>query len=282
MERLSIVRARIEAISQLAEVVAAIRSLAAAHMQQAVDALSGARRYAAIVGQALGQALALEDAVAAALPMRSPRRALLVFTAEHGFVAGFNLALVAAARTAAPDRLFVVGTRGALAAEEHGLDIAWTHPMTSRAAGVADIARIIANELYRRFAAGDFSRLDTAFCRLDEGGHWQVERQTLLPLDLPHFCTSGGAPPHHYLPAQELVERLIEEYFLADLVRAGLDSLAAENAARLQAMSAAHDNIARRLEQLQSQERVVRQEQITEELLDVLAGAELARGAGSR
>jgi len=53
-----------------------------------------------------------------------------------------------------------------------------------------------------------------------------------------------------------------------------LESLAAENAARLAAMSAAHDNIGRKLEDLTRAEHQLRQDAVTTELLDVVTGSE--------
>lgn len=273
MERLSLIQARLASIRQLQEVVAAMRSLAATHMQQAAEAIDGARRYADIIAGALSGGLDL---------LRGPperaaagRRGLLLFSGEHGFVGGYYESLAEAARTAAADRLFVVGSRGALAVRDSGLAVHWSMPMTTHLAGAAETARRAADELYRRFAGGELTRLDMIYGALEDGSRWRIARASLLPLDLSRFRhRAARQPAAHYLAPAVLLDRLIEEYFFSDLVRATVEALGSENAARLQAMSAAYDNIERKLDQLADQERQMRQEQITEEILDLVTGSE--------
>ena len=280
MERLGLIHARIASIAQLQEVVTAMRSLAALRMQQAADLLDGARRSAEIIAAALSQALLLTEAPPP--PRPDTRPALLLFTAEHGFVGGYGEALAEAALAAAGDApLLVVGSRGARTLTEQGHPPAWTLPMAPHAAGVPLVAGRIAAELGRRVVAGQLSRLEMMFGRLEAGGRWRIARETLLPLDFSRFRTNAArvAPLVHLAPS-ELLEGLVEEYLLTDLIRAATEALAAENAARLLAMTTAADNIDRKLDDLRAEERVMRQEQITDELLDVLNGALAMERAG--
>jgi len=273
MERLGLIRARIDSIAQLREVVTAMRSLAAVRMQQAADLLDGARRYADIIAAALSQALLLTDVAPPAAAGTRP--ALLLLSAEHGFVGGYAESLAQAAVVAAGGGpLLVVGSRGARTLAELGHTPAWTMPMAPHVAGVPLLARRVAAELGRRVLDGQFSRLDVMFGQLEAGGRWQVVRAPLLPPDFSRFRVSPTrVAPLHHLPPADLLSGLVEEYLLADLVRAATESLAAENAARLRAMTTAADNIDRKLDDLRAQEQVMRQEEITDELLDVLGGA---------
>jgi F-type H+-transporting ATPase subunit gamma len=276
MERLGVLRTRIGSIAQLHEVVGAMRSLAAVRMQQAADTLAGARRYADIVAAGLSQALLLAGETAPACARARP--ALLLFSAEHGFVGGYAESLARAAVSA--PLVYAVGTRGARALAELGRPPAWATVMTPHAAGIPALARHLAGEIGTRLQAGEFTRLDVMFARLEEGGRWRIVTEAMLPPDFSRFRPPPAKLlPLHHLPAAELLSGLVAEYLLADLVRAATEALAAENAARLQAMTTAADNIDRKLDELRAQERVLRQEQITEELLDVLGGAEaLSRG----
>lgn len=273
MERLGLIRTRIDSIAQLREVVIAMRSLAAVRMSQATELLDGARRYADIIAAALSQALLLTGG--APPPPRDNRPALLLFATEHGFVGGYGEALATAAAKAAGDGpLLVIGRRGARTLGELGHQPDWAMAMAPHAAGVPLVARQAAAELGRRFLAGEFTRLEVMFGRLEPGGGWSIAHDTLLPPDFSRFrpIAARVAPLHHLAPA-DLLAGLVEEYLLADLVRAATESLAAENAARLRAMTTAADNIERKLDDLRAEERVMRQEQITDELLDVLNGA---------
>ena len=282
MERIGTIKARIDSVAQLQNVVAAMRSMAAMRIQQANEMLGGARRYADIIAAALSQALMLAGDTGAG-PARTARRALLVFSAEHGFVGGYAEALAEAAAATAPDVLLAVGGKGAQSLAEAGRAPDWGLPMASHAGGLPDVARRVADEVVRRLAAGDFTHLEVMFGQVRNGARWRITRQALLPPDLGRFRTGSAAnAPLHHLPAPDLLDRIVEEHLLADLVLAAAEALAAENAARLEAMTAAGDNIERKLDALRAQERVLRQEQITEELLDVINGAELLFGAGGK
>jgi F-type H+-transporting ATPase subunit gamma len=107
------------------------------------------------------------------------------------------------------------------------------------------------------------------------GAAWEVTAQSLLPLDLGTFTVDEArSPPLHNLPALRLIERLIGEYVFAQLAHAAMETLAAENAARFGAMSATRENVSKLLGDLRGEERHLRQEEITAEMLEVVSGAE--------
>jgi len=145
--------------------------------------------------------------------------------------------------------------------------------MASQADGVSTIARHTADALYAAFLEKRFRRAEVVFSR-DSGGAAGVVRRQLLPLDLHALrVRRKGPPPLTNLEPGRLVERLVAEYVFAELALAALESFASENAARLQNMEAARLNIDQKLEDLSGQERLLRQEEITAEVQDVVAGA---------
>ncbi len=279
MERLGALRARLASLAQLAEVVGAMRALAAMRLQQAAALREGAGRYAEIVAAALSQAVLLAGPAPSVIRPRRP--ALLLFAAEHGFVGSYAEGLARAAVAASVPELYVVGARGARLLDELGRPARWAVSMTPHAAGIPALARRLAAGLVERLTAGAFTELVTMFGSLERGGGWRVATRALLPPDFRRFrAPPACVPPLSHLPPRRLLDAVVGEYLLADLVHAATESLAAENAARLRAMAAAADNIDRRLDELRAQERVLRQEQITDELLDVLNGAEALRAKG--
>ena len=80
------------------------------------------------------------------------------------------------------------------------------------------------------------------------------------------------------LPAEELLSALIREHLFIRLFSACTESLAGEHASRLMSMQVAEKNIQQRLESLTAIYRQQRQNQITEELLDVVSGFEALHG----
>lgn len=137
------------------------------------------------------------------------------------------------------------------------------------------LADRIAAALLSLAETGALQRVDILHARPLSLSGFEVLRRQLLPLDFERFRGSpGGTPPLLNLAPQQLLAQLAAEYLFAQLNEAVVHSFAAENAARLQTMSAARDNIARRLDELTLEERLARQEDITAEIVELAAGTE--------
>lgn len=281
MTRLVELQTHIASMSELIEIVGAMRSLAGMRVLEAQRALPGIRRYADSMAGAIGSALLLVPEMPPLGRGTRAGRALILCMAEHGFVGGFNERLIAAAEAVKgrEDRLFVLGSRGAALAWEHGLPASWTRPMASRATGAPETARALAVELYRLIARGEISRIEVMYARYRQGGAAQIERHRLLPLDLASFALAQPRQtPIHNLAASALLEKLVAEYVFALLTEAALESIASENAARFSAMESAHENVSKKLSELRRAAQQARQADITTELLDLVTGAEALEG----
>jgi len=283
--RLAEIDAHIASMDELLDIVGAMRALAGMRVQEAQHALPGVRRYAESMAGAIATSLLL-------LPEPRPdavrdrgRRALVLCAAEHGFVGGFNERLLKAAEAAlAPsDRLFVLGSRGASLALERGRRAAWWRPMATRLSGTPDTVNRLVAELYAGIVRGEISRVEVMFARYRQGSATTIERRLLLPLDTAALAAAQPRQaPLHNLEPQLLLERLMAEYVFALLTEASVESIASENAARFAAMESAHENVTKKLAQLQQAARQARQGEITAELLDLMTGAEaLGRGGSS-
>ncbi len=282
MPRLTEIQGHIASMGELLNIMSAMRSLAGMRVQEAQRALPGVRRYAQSMEAAIGGALLLMQPQVPEPPVKEGRRALILCTAEHGFVAGFNerLAEAAEAELKSQDLLLVLGSRGASLLFERGRRTAWTAPMATRLAAAPGTADQLAKELYSRIALGEISRVEVLFSRYRQGTQATIERRPILPIDIAALGT--GEPrqaPLHNLEPNALFEKLAAEYVFALLTEAAVESIASENAARFAAMQAACDNVSKKLEQLQQEARQARQTEITTELLDLITGVEALSGA---
>ena len=277
MTRLAELQVHIGSMGELSDIVGAMRSLAGMRVQEAQRALPGIRRYAESVAAAIGAALLLMPEPAPETGAAGSQRALILFAAEHGFVGGFNERLVEAAEIGLGprDALFVLGSRGAALALERGQRPVWSRPIATRLAGAPEVIRHLTAELYGRIARGQISRVEVVFARYHQGGAPIPERRLLLPLDLASLASKQPRQaPLHNLEPRALLEKLMAEYVFALLTEAAVESIASENAARFAAMESAHENVAKKLEQLRQSARQVRQSEITTELLELVTGAE--------
>lgn len=277
-ERLADIGARVQGIRQLGAVVSAMRGIAAARAQQARGQVQAVETYSAILAGAIRQAMALLPATPASA-LRPGGLAMVLFCAEQGFAGAFSERILAAA---APDlltaTLFLVGTRGTALAAERGLALAWSGPLPSQSSGIPRMADGLAQALFTRIASGEITRLETVFAAWQPGRPVEVERRVLFPLELAR--SEAPAPlvaPLLNLAPGVLLAALTPDYVHAQLCRAGLQAFAAENEARMAAMAAAHTEIERKLDRLQGQERIVRQEAITAEIIELAAGDQAGR-----
>ncbi|HEY0267062.1 MAG TPA: FoF1 ATP synthase subunit gamma [Rhizomicrobium sp.] len=273
-ERLSQVAARIRGIRELGAVVNAMRGIAGARARQARDALRAVELYAASLSGAIGTTLALSPRDGEVVPP-ARGRALILFMAEQGFAGTFNERLLEAVPPASGKvELFLVGTRGAALAQERGIRPVWSGAMPAHPDSIPRLADRIATELYARIAAGAIGRLDALFARTAT----EIETRSLFPLDPKAFATApSGNAPLLDLPPATLLADLTADYIHAQLCDAALHAFAAENDARMAAMAAAHREIGRQLAQLEMTQRIVRQDEITAEIIELAAG-EAAQG----
>jgi len=260
-------------LADLRELVAAMRVLAANHVQSAQAALDGIRKYAEVIEHGIAEGVTLLGTGPAERPNGSlprPGGVLLVIASEHGFVGRFNERLFdhAAERLDADVRLAIVGERGGTEAAERGYPSIWQEPMATRMGAVLGVARRVAARL-----AGERS-VRVVHARYQRGADYAVEVRTVLPLDpLLLQRVDLRSRPLHHLAVDRLLARLADEYLLAEITRALMESFASENAARLRVMEAADRNIDERLDSMNQRAHALRQEAITAELLDLITGA---------
>lgn len=276
VERLADVSAQIRNIRQLEAVVTALRGIAASRAQQARLLLAGIEAYSGIVSRAIGSALPLVPADFRPTGERKPRQiGLILFCAEQGFAGAFSERILdAAGSDLAGDMTLLIGTRGVIAARERGLTPAWSAAMASHVDAVPALANKIADALYARIASGAPSTIQMIVPRSTPEGAVRIDRHSLLPLDLAGFAeASQTARPLTTLRPQELLERLTAEYVYARLCEAVMHAYEAENQARTMTMTAARHNIGSRLAALTQREQQLRQEEITNEIVELAAGA---------
>lgn len=284
MTRLAETEAKIASMHELLDIVGAMRGLAGMHMQDAQRALPGIRRHAEAVAAAIADTLLFMGMEALRPEPEGQRRALVLCAAEHGFVGGFNERLVEAAQEqlAPDDELLVLGNRGAAIALEHGLQPVWSRGMATRCSVAAEVADLLSLELYRRIAAGGIARVDVLFTRYRKGGGSQIETQPLLPV--PEMALErplSSQPPLHNLDPVKLYEKLTAEYVFALLAAAAIESIASENAARFATMESAHENVSKKVEELTRDAHQARQTEITQELLELIGGANVQLDEGA-
>ncbi len=137
----------------------------------------------------------------------------------------------------------------------------------------------LATAVYTALAETDNNLLDVVFSLSEAGGAISIQRRRLLPFDVESVRREIPlAEPLVDLPPRTLLARMTGEYIHAQLCHAALHAFAAENEARMQAMASTHSQIERTLSDLEGTRRIVRQEEITAEIIELAAGEAASRG----
>jgi F-type H+-transporting ATPase subunit gamma len=257
---------RIDGIAQLGSVVRAMTGIAGARARTSRSQVTAVDAYAKVMVAAYAQVAGGAD-----LPLAVMRPALVLFCAEQGFVGAYSERVLDAADTEHAD-VFVIGSRGAVIAEARGLIPTWSAPLPARSASVPKFADQILAAVLAQGKLRPVSVVHTIW----EKGQAQVTTRALYPF-APQSAETQRPSPLHNLAMGDLVVDIALDRLHADMTRAALHAFAAENEARMAAMSAASRQIEEELERLNAQARRDRQESITSEIIEIASGA-LAAG----
>ena len=148
-------------------------------------------------------------------------------------------------------------------------------------------ARRIAERLVAAFLDGEVDRVEIVYNGYVSAISQVVRRETLLPLqqatlleeESPEDAAVEAAQPYHVAPEYEpdpeaVLRRLVPDYVEISIFRALLESTASEHGARMTAMRHASDNAVELIQDLTLQMNRARQAEITQDLMEVVAGAE--------
>lgn len=261
-------------VGKLKDIISALRSMAALRVQQSQKPVVGMRHYRDVVAGSIIRFNDYQDEITEK-SKHSTKELLIVFCSEFGFVGGFNRPILKMAHSKATKftDIAIIGMRGKLLAAEYDVDPVWTMPMSSEHTSVQKTIKEIAARLFQAVDDG-VSSVKLIYTEQRGAGGVHVIYRSLLPVDVEDFTVLNIEEelPLLNMPPKELLSYLTEEYLMASLSCAGMESLHAENHSRLIAMDQAHQNIIKKHDQLEHLSRQQWQEEITTELLDIITG----------
>lgn len=287
MKTLEALQRDMDTATDLQSIVRTMKVLAAVSIRQYEKALASLTDYNRTVEMGL-QAVLRNHRSAASGRVQTPlRTGAIVFGSDHGLCGRYNESIAAfaieALENADDRRILAVGSRIEAALRARGEDV---EQLFFVPGSVTGITSTVQNLLLR---IDDWRQAGVERVLLFHNVHeqktaYRAQRRELLPIDPSRFNSSRDRPwPSRSLPvftmdSGELLRALIRQHLFIVLFSACAESLAGEHASRLISMQVAEKNIQQRLETLTSTYRQQRQNQITEELLDVVSGFEALGG----
>ncbi|WP_158971607.1 F0F1 ATP synthase subunit gamma [Chachezhania sediminis] len=274
--RLADVEARIGTVQKLGAVIRAMRGIATARVQEAHEQVEAIRAYAETIGDAIAEAMALmPDPAPTGISRDDRHHAVIVITAEQGFAGTYNEQVFDAATPLldGPHDLFLVGDRGVLVATERHRNPVWNDAMIVHPAQAVSLVTRMTDALFRMMDTEEIARVSVVHAMPTGVSGMEVVTRQLVPFDYARFPLPGRrSAPMTTLPPARLLAQLVDEYIVAELVEAVMLAFAAENVARMRAMIAAQDNVKDTTDTLVATSRRLRQEEITEEIVELAAG----------
>ena len=316
MANLKAIRDRIQSIKNTKKITEAMRLVAAAKVRRAQEQVIATRPFADRLAQVLYGLQARLRFEEANLPLLRSRDVqsvgLLVISGDRGLCGAYNSNVIRRAETRAREiqsegldyKYVLVGRKSIQYFQRRDQPIDATYANLEQIPTAAEASQI-GDEILSLFLSGTVDRVEVIYTKFVSLISSRPVVQTLLPLDpqglevpddeIFRLTTRGGqfqverekvTSPLQNLPRDmifeqdpvQILDALLPLYLNNQLLRALQESAASELAARMTAMNNASDNASDLLEGLTLSYNKARQAAITQEILEVVGGAEALRG----
>ena len=286
MANLKEIRNRIASVSSTMQITSAMKMVSAAKLKKAQDAITAMRPYANTLTELLQNLSgSIEDASGSAYANERPvEKVLLVaITSNRGLCGGFNSSIIKeiiAQRNGVyagkQVEVFTIGKKGNDILSKE-FTVADNRGDVFDDLTFANVAAV-ADQLMELYASGAYDRIDLVYNRFKNAATQIVTPEQFLPI-VPVTEKTASTSDCIYEPAQaEIVSMLIPKALKTQLFKALRDSFASEHGARMTAMHKATDNATELRDQLKLTYNKARQAAITNEILEIVGGAEALNG----
>ncbi len=295
------VKSRISSIKNIQKITRAMEMVAAARLRRAEQRISVLRPYAGAIRRMTRQAAEAAGNVPN-VPILNEHEneetvAILLVAADRGLAGAFNSQIIRAGVRLANELegegkkvvWYASGRRGVSSLTFRGREIVEGYTGFTERPAYAN-AREIASDLMAAYVDGDVDRVEIIYNGYVSALTQHVTRETLLPLQHASILEEGEGEEeqeeeggdehgHHALveyepDPEEILRRLVPAYVEISLYRALLESSASELGARMTAMRNASENAGDLIKDYTLQMNRERQAAITQEIMEVVAGAE--------
>ena len=291
MANLKEIKNRITSIASTMQITSAMKMVSAAKLKRAQDAITQMRPYSEKLQEILINLSATLDLSENAFSdQRDVKKVYIIaVTSNRGLCGGFNNnivkrvnSLLAGDYAAYETKVIAVGKKandtfkrtesnfrpeGIGAAEDMFNDLTFERS--------SDMAQFLMDE----FATGNVDKVVVVYNQFKNAAVQEVQAEQFLPIVAPESAQESGSGDYIFEPNKsEIVEDIIPKSLKIQLFKAFLDSHASEHGARMTAMHKATDNASELKRTLTLEYNKARQAAITNEILEIVGGAEALNG----
>src|SRR5688572_13867850 len=292
------VKNRISSVKNIQKITRAMEMVAAARLRRAEQRIENLRPYAGAIRRMTRRVVEAVENIPS-LPVleehdQENRVGILLVTGDRGLAGPFNSQIIRAgnrrgAEVEADGKevvWFASGRRGVSSLQFRGRDVTGAYTGFTDRPAYAN-AREIADDLVQHYVDNELDRVEIIYNHYVSALTQDVSHETLLPLQQIDALTEEEDEQDEderddeqksswlYEPEpEEILERLIPDYVEISIYRALLESTASEHGARMTAMRNAQENASGMIDDLTLEMNRQRQAEITQEIMEVVAGAE--------
>jgi F-type H+-transporting ATPase subunit gamma len=295
--QLRAVRRRIRSVQSTAKITRAQELIASSRIIKAQQRLHAAAPYARELTRAVEAVVSRSENIDHPLtqPVLSPTRAaVVILTSDRGFCGGFNANVLREAQSLrallesqqVETLTYVAGRKGIGWHRFRGREMVaeWSgFSDTPRQENAAEIASSLLEAFNRPTADGGVDEIHVVYTQFVSMLTQEAVVHRLLPLSIEpteELPPTGPLPIYEFEPSpDDVLNALLPWYVESRLFQALLDSAASEIAARRRAMKSATDNANELIEQLSREANKARQAEITQEISEIVGGANALAGA---
>lgn len=280
MANLKEIRNRISSVSSTMQITSAMKMVSAAKLKKAQDAITAMRPYSNKLTEILQSLSSSIDSDNKYAQKRTVKKVLIVsISSNRGLCGGFNSNIFKKSTELAnsvyndTDVSFVaIGKKGndflqkSYNVESNHIDIFDNLNMES--------VSLIAESLMQMFVNEDFDKIDIVYNKFKNAATQVVVNEQFLPISDVEDDSNNNLDYIFEPSKKEIIEELIPKSLKNQLFKAIRDSWASEHGARMTAMHKATDNATELRDQLKLAYNQARQAAITNEILEIVGGAE--------
>ncbi|MBP93367.1 MAG: ATP synthase F1 subunit gamma [Flavobacteriaceae bacterium] len=282
MANLKEIRNRISSVSSTMQITSAMKMVSAAKLKKAQDAITAMRPYADKLTELLQDLSATLDADSGSKfsEQRDVKKVLIVaITSNRGLCGAFNSNIIKAVNKITTEKYankhvsyVAVGKKANDAFKKTGNVIANKSDIFDDLTfdNVAELAEMLMD----KFVAGEFDKIEIVYNKFKNAATQEIMVEQFLPI-VPIEKDDNVQLEYIFEPSKiEIVEQLIPKSLKTQLYKGIRDSFASEHGARMTAMHKATDNATELRDQLKLTYNKARQAAITNEILEIVGGAE--------
>ncbi len=277
------IKQRIQSVKSTQKITSAMKLVSAAKLRRAQNAIENMRPYQQKLDEIFSEFLSNKGALQTPYTaVREPKKvAIIAVSSDSSLCGGFNANIIREAKQVV-DKYLASGVEIEFLPVGKKIADAWrkmgyeeNSALKEQAAAASyKVVSEVAYSLMERFAAGELDRIEIVYTHFYSAAKQAPVKELFLPIDVDPVAVSDNVHDYIVEPSPEaLLRELLPRVIVLRLFTALLDSTAAEHAARMVAMQVATDNADDLIEELVREYNKGRQQAITNELLDIVAGS---------